>query len=279
MKKLLLLFPLLALCFAFAPEKPARLKLPADYVFIPSGLLQTDQGERSLQSFYIGKTELSNRAYQDFLDALKSDNRTEDYEKARVRPEGWHQAMTYSSSMETYYHQHPAYAHYPVVNITREGAELYCQWLSDQIQAQNPDWNIRVRLPLEMEWQYAALGGESGKPYPLGDALTDAKGRYLYQFNTASEGLAAGVEKQPVAGDQVPYGPAVCKSYRPNGYGLYNLSGNVAEMLAESGRTKGGSYHSSAQHIRIDGADEYAGFSGSSPFIGFRPVITALPRQ
>jgi hypothetical protein len=57
--------------------------------------------------------------------------------------------------------------------------------------------------------------------------------------------------------------------YSPNPLGLYNLSGNAAEMLLEKGSTKGGSWGSSGYYVRIDAEDEFEGFE-SSPYVGFR---------
>ena len=63
---------------------------------------------------------------------------------------------------------------------------------------------------------------------------------------------------------------APVKSYFPNGYGLYNMSGNVAEMLIEKPRTNGRSWNSGGIDVKIDAEDEYEGFEGGSPYIGFR---------
>ena len=48
------------------------------------------------------------------------------------------------------------------------------------------------------------------------------------------------------------------------------MSGNVSEMLANPGRTIGGSWLSSAYYLQIDADDEFAGWEKPSPMIGFR---------
>ena len=69
---------------------------------------------------------------------------------------------------------------------------------------------------------------------------------------------------------------APSESYVANDYGLYNCSGNAAEMLAEPGKTKGGSWNSFGYYIRIDAEDEYAGFTVPSPQIGFRYFMEVI---
>ena len=54
----------------------------------------------------------------------------------------------------------------------------------------------------------------------------------------------------------------------PNDFGLYNMSGNVAEMLSEKGITKGRSWMSTKENIEINARNKYDGVA--LPFIGFR---------
>ena len=63
--------------------------------------------------------------------------------------------------------------------------------------------------------------------------------------------------------------PDRAKSHRPNNYGLYNMSGNVAEMVYERGIAYGGSYLDPGYDIRIDSEKPY---DAPSPLIGFRVI-------
>ena len=97
-------------------------------------------------------------------------------------------------------------SNYPVVQIAYDDAVAYARWAGK-------------RLPTEAEWEFAARGGLSGKPYVWGDDLRPA-GKWMANTfqgefpvkDTGEDGFA---------------GVAPVKSFPPNGYGLYDMAGNV----------------------------------------------------
>ena len=88
------------------------------------------------------------------------------------------------------------FPNHPVVGVTQADAGAYAEWAGK-------------RLPTEAEWEYAARGGLAGKEFPNGDDLTNTEANYK------SSGIVR------------------VGSYPPNGYGLYDMAGNVREWVSD----------------------------------------------
>lgn len=101
---------------------------------------------------------------------------------------------------------------YPAVHISWSDAVAYCQWKGH-------------RLPTEAEWEKAARGGLEQKIYPWGDEL-HPEGKHRCNIWQGNFPLANTAEDGHV-------GPAPAKSFRANGFGMYNLVGNIWEWCSD----------------------------------------------
>lgn len=257
----------------------AKLK-KEDYVYFPSGNMFYQGETKSFQSFLIQTTEVSNLEYRTFLNDLIIQERYTEFEIAKVDSAKWVELYSeYQKVMKDLYFNNPAYNNYPVCNISRTGAEMYCIWLTkefDKFNKRSKDYKHsskykHVRLPLKSEWCYAASNGKDNQIYPWGwDSVKNEKGSYVVNF-------------QPQPGryfDDGAFHQGICRSYIASMNGIFNLSGNVAEMVYENYNSKekygtaGGSWESNAEEIKIFGPDPYAGISSPHPAIGFRVVIS-----
>ena len=100
------------------------------------------------------------------------------------------------------------YANHPVTYVSWNNAFEYCEWVGG-------------RLPTEAEWEYAARGGLQGKEYSWGDTkpVCEEDVENGARFNDSLQCNAAGTE--------------TVGTYLPNGYGLYDVVGNVWEWVAD----------------------------------------------
>ena len=254
MKKIWLLFltftTALLLCSSFIGNNPERFLKKQGFRFIPISKETPDSG------FYILETEITNEYYSIFLEDIKAKGRTNDLALAMVDTNAWKEAFSEFAPYTNNYFQHESYRQYPVVNISYEGAVLYCKWLTGIYREEG--YNITVTLPDSVQWKTAAKGGNEKNIYSWeGSANVNNKG--FYKCNARKE-------------EECNYVTAPVYSFDKNDYGLYNICGNVAEMLVEKGTHKGGSWNSPLEYVKVDSKDEYAGISKPSPYIGFRPI-------
>ena len=151
---------------------------------------------------------------------------------------------------------------------------LFCQWLTEKMGG---EWEYT--LPTKEQWKYAAREGNPlghFSPYSMDTPyLTNYKGRPLYNYLNLGDAYITVQDGQYVVlivNNDLNYSqshPLHVYSFHPNGLGLFNMCGNVAEMVYERGVAYGGSYLDPGYDIRIDSEKRY---DGPSPLIGFRVI-------
>lgn len=105
------------------------------YAYIPSGTFDYNGKQVSVQAFYMGVGEVTNFEYRTFLFDLLIQNRKDEFLKAKPDQTAWSKEFKNGgNAYQEHYFSHKAYNDYPVVNVSREGAELYCKWLSEEVR-------------------------------------------------------------------------------------------------------------------------------------------------
>ncbi len=135
---------------------------------------------------------------------------------------------------------------HPVVHIAWEDARAYAEWAGK-------------RLPTEAEWEFAARGGLTGKPYPWGRELRPDsewaaniwQGRFPVE-NTADDGYE---------------GVAPVAQFPPNGYGLYDMGGNIWEWTADWYRPDTYARRADPEGVAHNPAGPASGFDPHEPHI------------
>ncbi|TAJ23092.1 MAG: formylglycine-generating enzyme family protein [Nitrospirae bacterium] len=159
----------------------------------PAGPDEAPKHKVTLDAFYIGKYEVTNRQYQAFVKT--TGHRPPD------NPDGpkysiWKGTTPLDGTAEL-----------PVINVSWNDAVAYCKWVGG-------------RLPTEAEWEKAARGTD-GRTYPWGnDPVTGNRSNYGIEGVTFWEGPTTLAKK-----DQYDFGKSP--------YGAYEMAGNVWEWVQD----------------------------------------------
>ena len=213
--------PAMSGCNRVATDLPVVDNLPPPpegMVLIPAGTFQMGSEDEDaaadeqpvhtvyVDAFYMDIYEVTNAQYKAFVDANPP------WQKDKFFKDGTHARFLWDSYMydnerfhwSTYLYDwdgnnYPSgKADHPVVYVNWYAAVAYAQW-------------VGKRLPTEAEWEYAARGGLAGKKYSRGDTITHTDANY---------GLDIG-------------GTSAVGQYAANGYGLYDMAGNVWEWCLD----------------------------------------------
>lgn len=199
--------------FADDLEGPATEVEVGDFYMSPYTVTNQDFLEFFLETGYITEAERMGSSYVFHL-LLEEESRKEAWSLSgtewwlEVPEASWRKPEGVNSSIENR-------MDHPVIHVTRNDALAYCHWAG-------------VRLPTEAEWEFAARGGLENKRFPWGDDLREMGKHHanIWQgdfpvANTKEDGYL---------------GTAPVQTYEPNGYDLYQMSGNVWEWCLNPGK-------------------------------------------
>jgi sulfatase modifying factor 1 len=306
--RLLLLTPLfLSLTFKYDAYEGFDLKaFEKSLVLIPEGSFMYGQSDQDgsylnitrsrlaeVDSFYISKFEVSNGQYLEFVNDLRRSD-TSLYNQMLPDTLVWRDVNMTREPLVEYYFRHPAYSNYPVVGLSYEQVEAYCKWITERYKKEEKRKfkNAQFTLPSTTEWAFAAMGGNVNSMFPWeGVSMQNKKGEWMAQFRVipqhgiTSETLsveiyegkikkekllvASGWENAIVNPDMV----VSVSSFLPNGFGLFNMAGNVEEFVLEKGISKGGSWSDTGYYLQNAVEEHYDSTFSASSERGFRIVM------
>jgi sulfatase modifying factor 1 len=212
-------------------------------------------------------------------------------------------SYSYNEPMTKRYYAHPSFGNYPVVGVTWRQAVAFCHWRTHYQNSFLEKKRFAIdgdyRLPSEAEWEYAARGGLTNSMFPWGNPyLRNKKGCLLANFKPGRGNYA----------EDGGFYTVPANAYWPNQYGLYNMSGNVAEWTSsyfyegaynfmadmspdiryeakDSDRprekrkvVRGGSWKDVAYFLQVS-TRNYEYQDTAKSYIGFRCVIDLAPKK
>lgn len=185
-------------------------------------LNQTPVNPISVNDFWMGNYEVSNKEYKKFIDEAKY-----------APPEDW-QNGSYA----------PGTDDLPVVNVTWIDANAYCSWLSGKLGGR------KVRLPSEAEWEYAARGTDE-RPYPWGK--TWAANRTV-SGDSQVKGESVPVTSPSLEKDESPFRifamAGNVSEWTSSDYSMYPGSKAVAEDKFKGNKiVRGGHFKSAKENV------------------------------
>lgn len=173
---------------------------------------------RITRSFYMGSTEVTVGQFKQFVEATKHKTDAEKGEGGMIFSK---QENRWVPKKEMKWNSVPwrIADDQPVVFVSWNDAKAFCRWLSRKEKR-------TYRLPTEAEWEMACRGGATWARYPWGNRLP---GNTDSNFGDGDPKLP---ESLTTVDDGYKY-VAPVGSYRPNGFGLYDMAGNVMEWVED----------------------------------------------
>jgi sulfatase modifying factor 1 len=261
------------LLFSFSGEKP---NIRKDF---------KDKFSKVKTDLFVCKYEVSNLEYRLFLDDLMQSNQLQLYTKSLPDSLTWVENNEAGRPLAMHYFRHQAYNNYPVVGITYENALQYCHWLTTiyNQDEKRPFKKVVFQLLTKADWMFAASAGDSIRTFPWGSGYIQNNRKqdlcnYRHAKMVYDSSSKKYVELKPLQSENIRKDgtfTTTVNAYFPYASGLYNMSGNVAEMVQEQGVAKGGSFNDLPYQVMIKSERNYAKASAD---IGFRIAMKILEK-
>ncbi|MDD2195892.1 MAG: SUMF1/EgtB/PvdO family nonheme iron enzyme [Bacteroidales bacterium] len=224
---------------------------------------------------YASKYELTNIEYREFLTQLHENNELEKLSVCLPDSALWTERFedNYNAPYVAHYHKHPAYNSYPAVNISKQGIDHFCNWLSDKYNndSKKEFKKVKFRLPTEKEWNLFAA--------PMLNQELPWQGEHPYEINKKGKKVPfANIKIHDYSTNSENYVwdnafiTSAVGSYKANKLGLFDIIGNVAEYTSD-GKIKGGSWENVIEECFIDKVQD---FQIPDPRVGFRLVMEVM---
>ncbi len=252
--KKVILCAVVTLSFSFSLKKEKK--------FIPPGTSQITE------TFFADETEISNLSWLEYEFWTKTKYGKNSKEHIAMLPDTlvWRQKISDNEPYVQYYYRHFAYRDFPVVGIAHEQAVAFCKWRTERVKEfyyikNKKEINIEYRLPTKAEWELLS----TVPPFYLNEPV-NKKGEAMFNHRWMSDSLW---QKHYEKHKSYPDVTAKVYSYEKNQFGLYNIYGNVAEMVSEKGISKGGSWRNLLEECR---AGKEIPYTAPTAWLGFRCV-------
>ena len=232
--------------------------------FLPPGTVKIND------TLFADETEISNFSWVEYEWWVARKYGKNSPQHIAVLPDTlvWREKYATNEPYVKYYYRHPAYREYPVVGISYEQALDYCKWRTERVKEfmclskkYNPI-EFEYRLPTKNEWEF--LSNNGGACFTNGGK--NEKGMITFNHRWAKDSLEWVTSDKQRTGNEVL---APVYSYWPNRFKLFNMIGNVSEMVSEKGISKGGGWRHLLEECRV-GKD--ITYEKPMAWLGFRCV-------
>ena len=255
--------------------------ISSNKIYTPNILNVNQRFVKIEDNLYVDKFETTIKDYKLFLFDKKQ--KGENYSNLIYDSTKWTSGVVNYPALQDNYYNHNAYINYPIVSISYDAALEFCNWLSTKYNSNTKRKYKKVvfRLPTEEEFVKVASSGFDTKKifYPWGsNTLIDSKNQKLCNFwrlNQNEIDFNGKTFNYDNIINNFDNNIEITNSYSPNKYGVFNIVGNVSEMIQKKGIAMGGDYLSTGYNVRITSKKEYTDRNVS---VGFRVYMQILER-